>query len=343
MERFFNEYENAAGVTMKVDRQAAVIRGVKLLGLVSRNQRIYLPEALERAIPLYENAKVNVNHPKGHPAEGRDYQDRIGIVRGVRFETQRGLFADLHYNPKHALAEQLLWDAEHLPENVGFSHNVRARVAQRDRQTIVEAIVHVQSVDLVADPATTRGLFESAGRRPLRCQGTSGDGGDLRGTAVAAVDRVLGEDLRPELSGANSPTGGAAGLEPDAACPCRRWQERICELEAQLADMAVVASRAERTILIWRTLTEFGLPLPDGRSEATSELLGRDFLELLKQVDEPTVRRLIADRAKLAAGAVSGREVPGEPRRPQSRNLWEIVGQSPGGVAEFVRAIRRES
>ena len=42
-----------------------------------------------------------------------------------------GLFGDLQYNPKHALAEQLSWDAEHAPENVGFSHNVQARTAKR--------------------------------------------------------------------------------------------------------------------------------------------------------------------------------------------------------------------
>ena len=46
----------------------------------------------------------------------------VGPARG------EGLFADFHFNPKHALAEQLLWDAEHAPENVGFSHNVEARV-----------------------------------------------------------------------------------------------------------------------------------------------------------------------------------------------------------------------
>ena len=77
----------------------------------------------------------------------------------------KGLFADFHFNPKHALAEQLVWDAEHAPENVGFSHNVEARTVRRGERIVVEAITRVQSVDLVADPATTRGLFESADRK----------------------------------------------------------------------------------------------------------------------------------------------------------------------------------
>jgi hypothetical protein len=134
---------------------------VKILGLKSRNGRSYLPAALREAAALYENAKVNVNHPKGHPAAPRDYQDRLGQIRGVELRADEGLFGDLHFNPKHGLAEQLVWDAEHAPENVGFSHNVEARTVRRGDDVVVEAITRVQSVDLVADPATTRGLFES--------------------------------------------------------------------------------------------------------------------------------------------------------------------------------------
>jgi hypothetical protein len=160
MTDMLQEFCDSRGVAMKVDRQAGVIRGVKVLGLESRNGRTYLPEALAQAARLYEDAKVNVNHPKGSPGGPRDYQDRIGTIRNVALQGGQGLFADFHFNPKHALAEQLLWDAEHSPENVGFSHNVEARTVRQGERLVVEAITRVQSVDLVADPATTRGLFE---------------------------------------------------------------------------------------------------------------------------------------------------------------------------------------
>ena len=156
-----HEFADARGAMLRVDRAGAVIHGVKILGLSSRNGRTYLPEALAEAARLYEGVKVNVNHPKGGPLAARDYQDRMGVIRGVELRDE-GLFGEFHFNPKHALAEQLLWDAEHAAENVGFSHNVQARTARRGDQTVVEAIVRVQSVDLVADPATTRSLFESA-------------------------------------------------------------------------------------------------------------------------------------------------------------------------------------
>ena len=161
MDEILQEFVNSRGVDVRVDAQAGVIRGVKLLGLESRNGRRYLPSALGEAAALYEGVKVNVNHPKGSPLAARDYQDRLGSIRNVRAAAD-GLFGDLHFNPKHALAEQLAWDAAHAPENVGFSHNVEARTSRLRGQTVVEAILKVQSVDLVADPATTRSLYESA-------------------------------------------------------------------------------------------------------------------------------------------------------------------------------------
>lgn len=162
------EYSDWRGGTGTVDEARGVIEGVKILGLESRNGRSYSGEALAGAAGLYEGAKVNVNHPKGSPWEARDYQDRIGVIRNVSWRAERGLYGDLHFNPKHQLAEQLAWDARHVPENVGFSHNVQARTARREGRTIVEEIVKVHSVDLVADPATTQGLFEEteAGREP---------------------------------------------------------------------------------------------------------------------------------------------------------------------------------
>ena len=78
MTEMLQEFVDSRGVGVRVDRTKGVIRGVKILGVVSRNGRTYLPDALTEAVGLYEQAKVNVNHPKGSPAAVRDYQDRIG-------------------------------------------------------------------------------------------------------------------------------------------------------------------------------------------------------------------------------------------------------------------------
>ncbi|WP_347245372.1 hypothetical protein [Thermogutta sp.] len=172
------EYANSANLTLRVDRERGVIQGVKILGLSSANRRTYLPEALRQAVKLYEGVAVNVDHIRS--GELRSYRDRIGKLVNVRFAND-GLYGDLVVNPKHPLAEQLFWDAEHCPENVGLSHDARGKTAVRNGQVVVEAIESVRSVDLVAEPATTRSLYEAAidavmaDQRPVASDGTQAD------------------------------------------------------------------------------------------------------------------------------------------------------------------------
>ncbi len=152
------EYVDGRGVTMKVEADG-VIRGVKILGLTSSNGRDYPKKTLEKAVELYEDSRVNVDHQQGNPGSPRRYKDRMGIIRHVELR-EDGLFADYYYNPQHSLAKQLEWDAKNSPHSVGFSHNIQAKTRLKGGRMIVEEITRVQSVDLVADPATTRGLFE---------------------------------------------------------------------------------------------------------------------------------------------------------------------------------------
>ena len=163
------EYVGLEAPSRKIDKENGVVRGVKILGTKSRNNRVYPIETLKKASPLYENAKVNVNHPDGSAAETRKYQDRVGSIKNVKF-SENGLYGDFYFNPKHPLAEQLIWDAERSPENLGFSHNVEAVVKCENGTQIVEEIKRVRSVDIVADPATTSGLFESLNQiKTTRC------------------------------------------------------------------------------------------------------------------------------------------------------------------------------
>lgn len=175
-----------------LDRAGGLIRGVKILGRESRNGREYTADALRKAIPMYEGIRVNVDHAKSGE---RRYRDRIGRLENVEFR-DGGLFGDLRYNPKHPLAEQLAWDAEHSPGAVGLSHDAMGRTTQRGGKMIVEEIIRVESVDLVANPATTNGLFEDEERRPFPTgeKFTESIGGR---PAAAGVDAFVGK-LRGE-------------------------------------------------------------------------------------------------------------------------------------------------
>jgi hypothetical protein len=151
------EYADNRGVTLRVDRERGVIPGVKLLGTLSRKGREYPKEVMAKALPLYEGMRVNIDHVD--PGQRRSLRDRIGLVKNVTLKDD-GLYGDFHFNPKHSLADQIAWDAENAPQNLGFSHDTRGGSRNVGGRLVVESIDKVLSVDLVANPATTTGLFE---------------------------------------------------------------------------------------------------------------------------------------------------------------------------------------
>jgi hypothetical protein len=321
MDEMLQEFVSSRGVEMRVDKGAGVIRGVKLLGLASRNGRTYLPSALSGATALYEGAKVNVNHPKGNPLAARDYQDRLGSIRNVSMRDGQGLFGDLHFNPKHALAEQLLWDATHAPENVGFSHNVEARTSRHSGQTVVEAILKVQSVDLVADPATTRGLYESAQSRGAGASAVDG-----------AVDSLL-EALTVERLRQGRPDLVAAIVDESAA--------RVAILEAELDRVRASDAAGRRRAAALRLLKEFNLPDPELADAATKPIVSDLFFEtLLAAPSEQAMRSLVEERAGTIAAARRLERGGAPPARPMSReqNRFEPDG-AVFDARSFARAI----
>lgn len=164
--------------TLEVDEAEGVIKGVKILGMSSKHKRKYPLQTMRAAVQMYEGVKVNVNHSVGQ----RQYQDRLGNLVNVKVGRD-GLYADLRFNPKHPVVEQLLWDAKNAPNNVGFSHIAEGKVRRSKGDLIVEEIVKVLSVDLVADPATSKGLFESV---------------DLEGDDTVSLSK---EDLIEQYSG----------------------------------------------------------------------------------------------------------------------------------------------
>ncbi len=327
MNETLQEFVDSRGVQIRVEPEQGIIRGVKILGVESRNGRTYLDDALNGAVGLYENAKVNVNHPRDNPLGPRDYRDRIGVIRNVAARPGEGLFADFHFNPKHALAEQLAWDAGHAPENVGFSHNVQARTARRGDRTVVEAIVKVQSVDLVADPATTQGLFESTGGRHTD-------------QIAAATDAVIAEEERLVLAKATveelrrrRPDLVEALLEEPAA--------DLARLQAENERLLIAETLREKRSTINRLLREFRLPDLDTTRRAAKLVVDSRFVEsLLAAEDERAMRQLVEQRARLArdlAGDVAsgGQAAAG----PVCRDQSQVYAPSALDAKAFVRSI----
>jgi len=321
MSETLQEFFDSRGVPVQVDRQSGVIRGVKILGRRSRNGRTYPHETLSAAAGLYEDAKVNVNHPKGNPAGPRDYQDRIGVIRNVVVRREEGLFADFHFNPKHVLAEQLLWDAEHAPQNVGFSHNVQARVARRGEEIVVEAITRVQSVDLVADPATTRGLFESA-----------------NGPANESANESHGRGPTPPES---SSLEDVKRNHPELVeTLCAEQLAEVQRLRAEVDRLEALDVAHQKWSLARRLLHEHQLPDPELCSPHDKALVGERLVEsLMAAEDERAMRGLIEEHVRLVQ-ALRGAKTSHRPHEKPLALDRHFAGHTAGlSTKDFVDAI----
>ncbi len=187
----------------RVDRAQGVIRGVKVVGLQSRNPaRVlgFLPdqwgeaadrpygysiEALRGAVEYYNNATVYSNHPQFQYDDrgvrtmpdmaNRSNDDMVGWLENCHVvETGNpeidGIYGEFHVVKSHTLAERVFEVAERNPSKFALSHEAFWNDPQLvGGQIVLNKIDNVFAVALVSVlPGTTNGLFESfAGVHPI--------------------------------------------------------------------------------------------------------------------------------------------------------------------------------
>ncbi len=282
------EYANSRGLAVTVDREKGLISGVKILGHHSKNGREYTAQALVRAVGLYEGKQVNVDHVR--PGESRSYRDRVGRLQNIKTQ-EDGLYGDLFVNPQHVLAEQLFWDAEHAPENVGLSHDVSGKVTHRNGKATVEAINVVRSVDLVADPATTVGLFEDI-KTELKPERESMSETTLK---ESTLEQLTAE--RPDLLESCKKT-----LAESAESKAK--DEQLKQLTEELATVKATVATAELKAAIAGELQEAQMD-PTNKT-ACSKL----FLETLANEPDAAKRKAIVEDRKALLDRASSAGTP---------------------------------
>lgn len=172
----------------RIDTESGVIRGVKVLGLESRNTGKvlgldetyfgdavnkpygYPVETMKSALPMFEGVAVCIDHPQfDYKPSGerivvggeRKVTDRFGRLVNVRV-TEHGTFADLEYVKSHPLASMVVEFAQRMPEAIALSINAFAHWGLQNGKIVCEQILDVRSVDIVGEkPGTTKGFFES--------------------------------------------------------------------------------------------------------------------------------------------------------------------------------------
>lgn len=186
-----------------VDRDKGIIRDVKILGLVSENNRRYLPEAVKSAKHLYEGIKVNINHPDSSNDQ-RSAEDRFGKLINVYFVEGEGLYGDLMFLKSHPMAERVCEAAERMTDVFGLSHNAQGDgVDDKDGCFVINEIVSVRHVDLVSDPATTKSLSEA-----IKVTKEAGEGGIVR-----PIFTSLDGNVKQALSAIKSARKTAASIK----------------------------------------------------------------------------------------------------------------------------------
>lgn len=179
MNKFIRESEKGFD---RIDTEAGVIYGVKVLGPKSRNGRIYEDAAIRRAVPMYEGVTVNLNHQRiesgSRAVPDRQIQDRWGVLRNARY-ADGSVYADLHYLKNHPMTPQLIEAADRFPDTFGLSHDAAGDEQVIDGERRVIELFEIRSVDVVAEPATNNGLFECCDNvQEVRCPTGKGGGVD---------------------------------------------------------------------------------------------------------------------------------------------------------------------
>lgn len=301
-----------------VDREAGVLRGVKLLGSTSRNGREYSPRALSEAAALYRGAHVNVDHPgRTKPDAERGVQDGVGVIESATVKAD-GVYGDVRFLKSHPVTPLVMEAAESMPGAYGFSHNAEGRLVQRDGRTIVEGIERVRSVDLVRNPATTSGLFESEGAIVPR--------------TVREIVSAVGPRGKPALSALLEMDAAVAEMPVDVPAEASADDQAMAAFESMA--LAVVRDALSGKLDLAAAKSKFGdlvktylkLAGKSEPAEAPDESSEEPPMESAKVKIDPTLAKLQEQVATLT------RERDEARNREHARQLLESAGREVNDV-----------
>lgn len=314
------------------------IQNVALLGSVSKNGRVYTRDAMNDAAKLYNGVQVFSNHPAFQDLTGtggRRFEDLAGKVMNTRVAGDR-VRGDIHLIEGEPIADKLKRLAEQMPDLAGFSHRAKGESERAEDGTVViKRILEVNALEIVVDPATTDGLFESE-----IIDETEGKGSNPQEEADEMKDALKGmtiEELRAERPDLVTSLTEAVKAEVEEkgeqSAKLAEAQDRITEIEAEKKGLEKKLDEAELTIaarkredLIDTKLAEAKLP-----EKAVTE---RFRTSLLEAKDEEAVDALIADRTELVEALPKDLKGGGTPKQPP-RSVDKVAEGADGKPKEF--------
>lgn len=204
------------------DRKNMVIKDHVVLGPLSKNGYRYPVATQEAAIrgKIFEGAKAYLNHPSAKEmGDARDVRDLIGEHKNVRLNGEK-TYSDLFLVNNRTVQDHVLPIAESAPHLIGSSVVIRGKMKKVEGDLPeIEAIYACRSIDLVSEPATTNGLYESENIEKVE-------------EDMELKDLTL-EQLRTRPDLVEAILAGA------------KEKEKVVELEAKLAEAANLLKESE--------------------------------------------------------------------------------------------------
>lgn len=287
----------------RVDRGQRLIKDVTLCGKVSKNGRTYSEQALNDAVRLYQNAPFYIDHPTDAQLRERKGVRSVYDLAGEIVNPRRAgdfVRGDLHVLDREPTIGMAFALAEQMPHMAGMSHRARGRLrpGAAGQGDVVEALEEVFAVELVTDPATTAGLFESIHNE---------DAMDFSKLTVAELQKQ-----RPDLIKAL--TEAAENADELAA-----EKAKTKKLEEENAALKAGEAKRARAELVTTKLAEAKLP---------AQLVTDAFkTQLAEAKDEAAVDALLAERKTIAKGFKPSSGAP----RSTERDLDETKGKGGKG------------
>lgn len=149
---------------LRLDREERLVRNVTLTGVQSRNGYQYTESALDKAVPLYRDKPVFLDHAAVPGRPDRSTRDLVGTITNPRFAQGR-IRGDIRVLDTES-GRTFLALVEADSPGVGMSHVVLAERSSDGKS--VTRIDDVLSVDAVINPATTNTFHEQ------QCTNSSG-------------------------------------------------------------------------------------------------------------------------------------------------------------------------
>jgi hypothetical protein len=331
---FTSESLGTAPTDRKVDREKGIVYGVRVVGSVSRNKRLYPVTVQRAAVNTYEGRVVNWDHTK-RPDTERQTADRFGVIRNVRIVGD-ATYADLHFNPHHARANEFLWACENAPETLALSHHARVDwEPSRDAKgnQIARRILEVASVDIVADGGTNKSIFESLESKSMdEILASITDVAALNtfladlfdGLTLSPEDKMAAvEELMASMDTEEVPTE-AEGEEMAVAVEGLKRRGKLGQWAYEQVTAATRAKAvAARTAWAKEQCKKAGL---------SAEFVTETFLRAVVSLPDDMATALITERAASFKSA----KIPQLPAGGTSRN--SPSGASPKSVAELAKA-----